>query len=138
MSSYNEKWILNRNCMFVIGFDLFSFPRHLQFCNNEVCKKNSLSVYSETLPKCSQCVWYLKTRPQLMKPQSERKSGLSFQKWKVEVHTQNWVLCCTAAVDCPLTGNRTNQAKTGACLHCWAGEEYCLPLFQRCPGVFII
>lgn len=58
-----------------------------------------------------------------MKPQSERKSGLSFQKPKVGICTQNWVLGCTAAVDCPLTGNQSNQAKAGACLHCCAGEE---------------
>lgn len=64
--------------------------------------------------------------------QRERKSGLSFQKWEVEIHTQNWVLGCTAAVDYPLAGNRTNQPKTGTCQHCYTSEEYQPSLFQWC------
>lgn len=64
--------------------------------------------------------------------QSERKSGLSFQKWEAEIHTQNWVLGCTAAVDCPLAGNQSNQPKIGTCQHCYTGEEYQPSLFQWC------
>lgn len=106
----------------------FCFHVICNFVTMKFARKKSLNVYSESLPKFSQHVWYLKTLPQHMKSQNERKSGLSFQKWKVEICTQNWVFDCTAVVDCSLIVNWGNQPKTGACLHCCACEE--MLLFQ--------